>query len=125
MKKFSTALLLVLISACSYNCNNDDASGSTEATTPPVATIPAPAQISYTLLNVYPHDTSSYTQGLQYLNGFLYEGTGNPRRENNRSKLRKVDIKTGKVLKETFIKGELFGEGITVMGDKIYQTGEL
>lgn len=120
MKNFTTAFVLILFSACLYNCNND-VPDSTKTNTSTVETLPAPVQLNYTLLNVYPHDTSSYIQGLQYVNGFLYEGSGNPRRENNRSKLRKVDYKTGKVLKETSIKGVLFGEGITVMGDKIYQ----
>lgn len=120
MKNFTTAFIMILFSACSYNCNND-VPDSTKTNTSTVEALPAPVQLNYTLLNVYPHDTSSYIQGLQYVNGFLYEGSGNPRREYNRSKLRKVDYKTGKVLKETSIKGELFGEGITVMGDKIYQ----
>ena len=117
MKNFYYIVLLVLIlSSC-----GDNTSDKPSDTVPVVSTLPAPTSIGYTLLNVYPHDTSSYTQGLQYLNGVLYEGTGNPRKENNISKLRKIEFKTGKVLKETFIKGSLFGEGITVLGDKIYQ----
>lgn len=113
MNRFRLLLLVLLLSAC----NND----TPDQTTQPISTIPAPQQLSYQLLNVYPHDTSSYTQGLQYINGMLYEGTGNPGFKENISKLRKIDYKTGKVLKETFLKGPLFGEGITILRDTIYQ----
>lgn len=76
-----------------------------------------PVQISYQVLNVYPHDIHAYTQGLIYENGYLYEGTG----QNNESSLRKVDIKTGEPLRILNLPGEIFGEGITIFGDKIYQ----
>jgi glutaminyl-peptide cyclotransferase len=109
-----TLLLASLFSACTNDTTDDDNKN-------PVTTIPAPVQLSYSVINVYPHDTSSYTQGLQYVNNALYEGTGNPDGIKNRSKLRKLDYKTGKILKETFLPGSLFGEGITILGDKIYQ----
>lgn len=117
MKQSAAILVFVLILNA---CNNNTPDHQTD-NNPPAINVPAPVQLNYSLLNVYPHDTASYTQGLEYVNGVLYEGTGNPRKEDNISKLRKVDYKTGKVLKETSIKGKLFGEGITVMGDKIYQ----
>jgi glutaminyl-peptide cyclotransferase len=112
----ATFIFIILLSSCNNNTSDKQDDGNKT-----VPTLPAPVQINYSLLNVYPHDTDSYTQGLQYHNGYLYEGTGNPDSNENISKLRKIDYKTGKVLKETFIKGTLFGEGITVMGDKIYQ----
>ncbi|MBX9783071.1 MAG: glutaminyl-peptide cyclotransferase [Chitinophagaceae bacterium] len=115
MKQLKAAALFILVL---NSCTNDTPD---ENNNPPQSAIPAPQQLNYTILNVYPHDTTSYTQGLQYLNGVLYEGTGNPGEKDNISKLRKIDYKTGKVLKETFIKGKLFGEGITILGDKIYQ----
>ena len=76
-----------------------------------------PKIYSYTIINEYPHDMSSYTQGLEFYNGELYEGTGQYRE----SKLRKVDYKTGEVFKNIDLADEYFGEGITVMNDKIYQ----
>lgn len=113
MRPIYSLAILLFLSACGNEPETEEKN--------PVATIPPPVQMSYSLLKVYPHDTTAYTQGLQYINGFLYEGTGNPERIPNRSKLRKVDYISGKVLKETFIPGEVFGEGITVLGDKIYQ----
>ena len=76
-----------------------------------------PKIYTYTIINEYPHDMSSYTQGLEFHNGELYEGTGQYRE----SKLRKVDYKTGNVLKNVDLGDEFFGEGISVMNDKIYQ----
>ena len=76
-----------------------------------------PVLISYEVLNVYPHDIHAYTQGLIYENGYLYEGTG----QNNESSLRKVDIKTGEPSRILNLPGDIFGEGITIFGNKIYQ----
>lgn len=76
-----------------------------------------PASLSYKIMNVYPHDIHAYTQGLIYENGFLYEGTG----QYNESSLRKVIIKTGEPSRILNLPGEIFGEGITIFGDKIYQ----
>lgn len=112
--RFLSVLFLAVLFA---SCNNDPKPGEAN----PAATIAAPAQLSYSLLKVYPHDTSAYTQGLQYVNGYLYEGTGNPEEIANKSKLRKVDFTTGKIIKEIYLPGPLFGEGVTVLGNKIYQ----
>ena len=113
MKPIYSLLLIFVLSACGNDPDKDNSST--------VETIPPPVQISYSLLKVYPHDTSAYTQGLQFVNGFLYEGTGNPDSVPNKSKLRKVDYSSGKILKEISLPGILFGEGVTVMGNKIYQ----
>lgn len=98
-------------------CNNDPERNGNN----PVATIAPPVKLSYSLLKVYPHDTTAFTQGLQFVQGYLYEGTGNPDRKPGYSKLRKVEYATGKILKEYAIPGAVFGEGITILGDKIYQ----
>lgn len=75
-----------------------------------------PAIYTYKVVNSYPHDTKAYTQGLEYYNGFLYETTG----RRGQSSLRKVDIKTGKVLQKIDIEKGYFGEGMTIFNDKIY-----
>ncbi len=71
----------------------------------------------YEVVNVYPHDPEAYTQGLVYLDGFLYEGTG----LNGKSTLRKVDLVTGTVLEYHELASQYFGEGIAVFDDKIIQ----
>jgi glutamine cyclotransferase len=75
-----------------------------------------PAIYTYKIINTYPHDTEAYTQGLEYNNGFLYETTG----RNGQSTLRKVDIKTGKVLQKIALDKKYFGEGMTILNNKIY-----
>lgn len=75
----------------------------------------APTAYQFEVLNTYPHDENAFTQGLQYENGVLYESTG----MTGRSSIRKVDLKTGKVLSKTDLTGEDFGEGMTIVDDKI------
>ena len=77
----------------------------------------APKQLTYQVINNYPHSKNSYTQGLEYHKGYLYEGTG----EVGKSKLLKVDIESGKAMKSHAIPKQYFGEGITILNDKIYQ----
>lgn len=76
-----------------------------------------PAAVQYTVVNIYPHDTAAFTQGLVYYNNSLYEGTG----QKKESTLRRVDLTTGKIEKKVDINPDLFGEGITVLNDTIYQ----
>lgn len=76
-----------------------------------------PKIYSYKIVNEYPHDITSYTQGLEFFNGELYESTG----QYGESKLRKVDYKTGKVLKNVNLANQYFGEGLTILNDNIYQ----
>lgn len=69
------------------------------------------------MLKEYPHDASSFTQGLAWENGQLYEGTG----LEGKSKLLNVDLATGKINKAVDLGAEYFGEGICILKDKIYQ----
>ncbi len=77
---------------------------------------PAP-EYGYRIVHVYPHDRSSFTQGLEYRGGFLYEGTG----LNGRSALRKLELETGKLVQETKLAPQFFGEGITVVNQRVVQ----
>ena len=77
----------------------------------------APAALTYSIDSTYPHDTSSFTQGLVVYDGKMYEGTG----ENGFSKLMMVDIKTGKAEKEVKLEDKYFGEGIAILHDTIFQ----
>ncbi len=76
-----------------------------------------PVKYTYSVKAVYPHDTNSYTQGLQFIDGVLWEGTG----EWGKSVLQKVDLQSGKAEVLASLPKSEFGEGITVLGDKVYQ----
>jgi len=77
----------------------------------------APEIYSYKIINTFPHDKGAYTQGLEFFNGFLYEGTG----RKGSSSIRKVELTTGKVLQQKDIDAQYFGEGITIFNNKLYQ----
>ncbi|MEC9490819.1 MAG: glutaminyl-peptide cyclotransferase, partial [Halanaerobiales bacterium] len=74
-------------------------------------------KLNYQILESYPHDPRAFTQGLEFYDNYLYEGTG----LYDRSSLRKVKIESGQVLKQINLDQEYFGEGITILNDKIYQ----
>lgn len=71
----------------------------------------------YQVVRSYPHDRQAFTQGLVYLDGFLYEGTG----LNGQSAIRKVRLETGEVLQQRRIDDRYFGEGIAVWGKTLVQ----
>jgi len=105
---------LFLLSSCSETQNSgsnpDKAPGSAEKRT-------SKSQDSFTVLNSFPHDPTAFTQGLVYRDGFLYESTG----LYGKSSLRKTNPATGKVLAKTDLPREFFGEGLTIIGESIYQ----
>lgn len=76
-----------------------------------------PKILNYSIVTTYPHDINAYTQGFEFYNGILLEGTG----QYKESTLRKTDYKTGKVTEQIKLEDKYFGEGITVLKDKIYQ----
>lgn len=76
-----------------------------------------PKILSYEVINAYPHDIKAYTQGIEFYNDTLYESTGHY----GESTLRKLDFKTGKILKKHKLKNHYFGEGLTIVDDKVYQ----
>lgn len=77
---------------------------------------PAPVQ-SYRIVATFPHDTSSFTQGLVFAGGELYESTG----LHGESTLRRVDIATGRTLQRLDVPAEYFAEGLALVGDELLQ----
>ncbi|MCX5846402.1 MAG: glutaminyl-peptide cyclotransferase [Deltaproteobacteria bacterium] len=71
----------------------------------------------FRIINTYPHDPEAFTQGLVFHKGYLYEGTG----RHGHSTLRKVELKTGGILKSHRLPIEYFGEGITIWQNKLIQ----
>jgi len=76
-----------------------------------------PKMLTYKIVNTFPHDIQSYTQGFEFYNGILLESAG----QYKESTLRKTDYKTGKVIEQIQLEDKYFAEGITVLNDKIYQ----
>ena len=81
---------------------------------PAGASLPA---FTYTVVRSYPHDPAAFTQGLQWVDGFLYEGTGN----HGASSIRKVRLETGEVVQRLNIPQQYFGEGIINWKDRLIE----
>lgn len=103
--------LLGLSGLLVISCNNSD---TNTTTTPPANTIPL---MNYSILSVLPHDTSYFTEGLEFYNNTLLESAGNY----GSSRLVQYEPETGKVLKQIKLEDKYFGEGITVLHDTLYQ----
>lgn len=79
---------------------------------------PSPQNFGYKVINEYPHDPEGFTQGLEYHNGVLYESTG---QYDGRSSLRQVALNTGSIQKKIQLDNQYFGEGMTIVDNKIIQ----
>jgi glutamine cyclotransferase len=116
---FLPALLALLVGCAEKRAS---AASPTSVVTPaPIsasaaANAPVP-EYTYQVVGTFPHDPSAFTQGLVYLKGVLFETTG----LNGRSSLRKVDLQTGRVLQKSDLPSQYFGEGMTIIGDQIFQ----
>ncbi|WP_425392692.1 glutaminyl-peptide cyclotransferase [Ekhidna sp.] len=77
----------------------------------------APEELSYKIVNTYPHDTEDYTQGLLIKDGYLYESTG----QKGESTFKKKEITTGETLKVINLAANYFGEGLALINDEFYQ----
>lgn len=116
----AASLLGLCVSGCTRKAAADAAQPAQVSepvpllTTAAVATVPS---YGYEVVNTWPHDRHAFTQGLVYLKGILLESTG----LNGESSLRKVDLETGHVRQEIKLSSEFFGEGMTVLRDKVYQ----
>ena len=76
-----------------------------------------PKLYTFEIINTYPHKKSSYTQGLEFYQDTLYEGTG----QRGSSKLMKINHKTGETYDYVRLNDRFFGEGITVLNNQVYQ----
>ena len=76
-----------------------------------------PELMTYKIIKEFNHDKQAYTQGLEFYNNFLFESTG----LNGKSSIRRTNLSNGEVLDITNLDYEYFGEGLTVLNDKIYQ----
>lgn len=109
------AFLTFILTACTNGSPETDDNLNKEAITTPI--------INYALVNTYPHDTTSFTEGLLIHNGQLYESTGSPEdMPQTRSLFGALDLTTGNIKKKVELdRKKYFGEGITFLNAKIYQ----
>ena len=119
---FKTRLLLtVALSIASLQCNGAGSASSTnkaaEGANKTAETAAAPVNYGYQIVNIYPHDSAAFTQGLVFIDGKLYEGTG----QEGHSSLREVELQSGHVLRKVDVPEPYFGEGIALLNGKIYQ----
>ena len=114
MKKIFALVSLVYL----FSCNSNESTATEEETVPTGNGIAMPKVLQASVMAAYPHDTSAFTEGLFVHNGKMYEGTG----EKKQSFIQISDIKTGRVERKYPIKDStIFGEGINIIGDKLYQ----
>ena len=116
MKHCFVLTLFVFFTACNTSDHKD--ADPLPENSKPATGIAAPQNLAVNIIAIYPHDTSAYTQGLEVYKGKLYESTG----DFVNSSLRITDAKTGKVEQKHMMgTADIFGEGITIFKDKIYQ----
>ena len=117
IKSISTLLLTaaLLLAACANGGNKNSKNEEAETTTSKSST--AAQEYYYRIVASYPHSTDSYTQGLEYVDGVMWEGTGHE----GMSHLQRIDLLTGKCDVVASLPKSDFGEGITHFGDRIYQ----
>jgi glutamine cyclotransferase len=105
-------LILSLMRDERANQINSLSSGNNQATSEARA-----QQLSYEVVSSYPHDPSSFTQGLVWHDGALYESTG----LKGESKLRRLEFPSGRVRKEISLAPDLFGEGLALVDSRLVQ----
>ena len=113
-KGFTTIATFVLCLALFSGCHTD-ANGDRSASDPG-SNAPVP-KYGYQIVNIYPHDSNAFTQGLILVDGKLLESTG----QEGTSSVRRVELDTGKILKEVDVPIPYFAEGLTVLNGKVYQ----
>ena len=95
---------------------NGENTKETETTLTLLADAP-PQLYTYEIVNIFPHDQTAYTQGLEFDGELLYESTG----LNGKSSLRTVNYKTGEIIENKPLDNAYFGEGLTLRNDQIIQ----
>ncbi len=117
-------LLFLIVSLVAPGCRSETGTNTSSVNVPVNANssaTPAAAEnvktYGYEVVNSWPHDTKAFTQGLVFDDGVLLESTG----QQGFSSLRRVELKTGKVLKKVDVPAQYFAEGLTLLGGKLYQ----
>ena len=107
-----SSVVVAILLAALVGCNRG--SGVSAAAPTAAAVVP---NYTYEVVHAWPHDRAAFTEGLVFLHGHFLESTG----LTGQSTLREVDLKTGAVLRQVSIPAQYFGEGLTVLGDRVFQ----
>lgn len=115
MIKRSPIVFAVAIILSIYGCKDEPAQQQ-KTNNKVKSNLPQQKEIPFVIVKQYPHSTSAYTEGLEYIDGYIYESTG----RYGKSFLSKNELETGKSIKRVNLEDKYFGEGMTVLNDKIY-----
>lgn len=113
----AACLLAVVAQSCEHHTDKHNHPALKQVSRDDILEQKALPVYGYRVVHSYQHDTSSYTEGLLLDGGFLYEGTG----RYGQSRLLKLDLATGKALKSHDLAPQWFGEGVTILGEEIFQ----
>ncbi|ANI88003.1 hypothetical protein A9P82_00910 [Arachidicoccus ginsenosidimutans] len=112
MKSIAVSLFILLAASC-QNANKQSSS-NTDSTSVPAND---PAAINYSVINMYPHDSSAFTEGFFLRDGKIYESTG----LKGHSEILIYDLASGRVDKKIAIPSQYFGEGINIINNQLFQ----
>lgn len=121
--KYYNILSVLIIVGIFISCETDKPKDIKKVDTSTIVEVPETPIISYTLVNTYPHDINAFTEGFLFHEGRLFESTGAPENlPQTKSLFGIVDLKNGKIdTKVEIDKSIYFGEGISILNNKIYQ----
>lgn len=121
--KYYKRLSVLIIVGIFISCETDKPKDIKKVDTSTIVEVPETPIISYTLVNTYPHDINAFTEGFLFHEGRLFESTGAPENlPQTKSLFGIVDLKNGKIdTKVEIDKSVYFGEGISILNNKIYQ----
>jgi glutamine cyclotransferase len=109
-------LLMVGLALFCLQCQPNSNTSSTNKAPTPQASGPVP-KYGYQIVNIWPHDSNAFTQGLILMDGKLLESTG----QEGFSSLRRVDLESGRILKKIDVPVPYFAEGLAALNGKLYQ----
>jgi glutamine cyclotransferase len=124
--KSAAGLLLLALALAGRGCGSNDSAPNANTAAKPAATAPhnaprpdgAPAPVyGFEVVHAWPHDPKAFTQGLIFHEGVFIESAG----QYGESSLRRVEPRTGKILKRVDVPAQYFAEGLTLLGGKLYQ----
>jgi len=113
----AVAVSAALLIFASMRSGREDQSNVPAVNKPIAASDGRAWQVAYEVVNSYPHDPTSFTQGLVWHDGGFYESTG----QYGQSKLRRLEFPSGRIVKEINLSPELFGEGLALVGSRLIQ----